>query len=453
MGFYRLVLSTFLIIICIGFFQPVFALSKITSSTFTLKNGLKVVVIPQHRIPAVAHIIFFHAGSSDDPPGHSGVAHYLEHMMFKGTKKYPEGQYDHIIERMGGTQNAFTSRDMTAYYAVVASEHLEKVMELESDRFENWQPSEKTFRSERDVITEERRTRVDNDPSAQLGEAILAALYRNHPYHTPLIGWMHEIQRLGLEDIERFFRGHYSPNNAMLLLVGDITPEKAKTLAEKYYNNWKKTPLLPRIMREEPPRITAETIVLKHPEVRQPQWSRTYDAPSLLYGDKSLVVPLIVLEQVLGGGQTSLLYQELVVKRKIATDADADYSGYTIGPSPFSVDITPAASVTFDQIDAAYRDVLRDVKLNGVDPAALARAKNLMKASSIYSRDGLERLAFNIGQLYMLGLDENWLENWPEIIDAVTNDQIKQAATSVLVNDLSITAYLLPKAEANARKH
>lgn len=433
-----------------GFFlslsQPAFSLSAITSQHFTLPNGLKVVVVPQHRTPAVAHILFFKAGGSDDPAGRSGVAHYLEHMMFKGTKKYPDGAYDHIIERLGGTQNAFTSRDMTAYYAVVASEHLEKIMDLESDRFRNWQPSESTFKSERDVIVEERRTRVDNNPSSLLGEAILASLYRNHPYRTPLIGWMHEMKQLGLDDIERFFRGYYSPDNAMLLLVGDVTPEKAKQLATKYYSGWKKTPLLDRIKRDEPPRAASEIITMKHPEVRQPVWSRNYDAPSLVYGDTKQFWPLTLLEQILGGGRTSLLYQELVVKRKIAVDAGAGYSGYTLGPSPFQVEITPAKGVTFEQIDSAYRDVLRDIKLNGVKEEDLQRAKNLLKASSIYSRDGLERLAFTIGQLYMLGFDETWLEKWPERVDSVTSEQIKEAALKVLVNDQSITGYLLPKA-------
>lgn len=443
--FPRFFILTILFVFLSFFQQPAFSLNAITSNHFTLDNGLKVVVIPQHRTPAVAHILFFNAGGSDDPAGRSGVAHYLEHMMFKGTEKYPDGAYDHIIERLGGTQNAFTSRDMTAYYAVVASEHLEKIMDLESDRFKNWKPSEKTFKSERDVIVEERRTRVDNVPSSLLGEAILASLYRNHPYRTPLIGWMHEMKQLDLKDIEQFFRGYYSPDNAMLMLVGDVTPEKAKALATTYYKNWKKTPLLPRIKRDEPPRITSEIITMKHPEVRQPVWSRHYDAPSLVYGDVTQFWPLTLLEQILGGGRTSILYQELVVKRKLAVDAGAGYSGYTLGPAPFQIEITPAKGVTFEQIDSAYRDVLREIKLSGVKAEDLQRAKNLLKASSIYSRDGLERLAFTIGQLYMLGFDETWLEKWPDNVDSVTSDQIKEAALHVLVNDQSITGYLLPK--------
>lgn len=442
-----------LIALALFSYSESFALSAIESHQFTLKNGLKVVVVAQHRIPAVAHILMFHAGSSDDVPGHSGVAHYLEHMMFKGTDKYPEGQYDKIIAGFGGTQNAFTSRDMTAYYAVVASEHLEKMMELESDRFENWKVNQKTIVSERDVITEERRTRVDNNPDALLGEAMLAAMYRNHPYHTPLIGWMHEMQTLGVADLEHFYHGYYSPDNAMLLLVGDITPEKAKALAEKYYNNWKKTPLLPRAKRDEPPRLVSQTITLRHPQVRQPSWSRSYDAPSILYGDNKQMMPLILLSQVLGGGQTSLLYQSLVVDRKIATGAGADYNGYTIGPSPFQVGIVPADGVTFGQVDAAYREITDEVKKNGVDAASLERAKNLLKSASIYSRDGLERLAFNIGQLYMLGKDETWLEKWPEMVNEVTNDQIKQAAQLILNDDLATTGLLLPKEKTDAKKN
>lgn len=433
-------------------FPESFALSAIESHHFTLKNGLKIVVIPQHRVPAVAHILMFRAGSSDDVPGHSGVAHYLEHMLFKGTARHPEGDYDKIIAGFGGTQNAFTSRDMTAYYAVTASEHLERIMDLESDRFMHWKADQKTIVSERDVITEERRTRVDNNPDALLGEAMLAAMYRNHPYHTPLIGWMHEMQTLGVADLDYFYRGYYSPDNAILLLVGDIAPEKAKALAEKYYKNWKKTPLLPRAKRDEPPRLVEQTVTLRHPEVRQPSWSRSYDAPSILYGDSTRMMPLIVLAQVLGGGRTSLLYQSLVVEQKLATEAGADYSGYTIGPSPFQIGIVPAEGVAFGQIDATYRKVTEEVKQNGIDAASLERAKNLLKSASIYSRDGLERLAFTIGQLYMLGKDETWLETWPEMVNAVTSEDIRQAARLILNDDLATTGLLLPEGKTDAAK-
>ncbi|NBX03115.1 MAG: insulinase family protein [Alphaproteobacteria bacterium] len=300
---------------------------------FTLRNQLEVYVIPNHRIPAISHMMWYRIGAADDPQGKSGLAHYHEHMMFKATKKLKTGEYSDIIARHGGQQNAFTGYDATSYYVDIAKEKLPLVMDLEADRMRGLRPSDEDASKEKDVIIEERRMRTDNNPAALLSEQVNAALYRHHPYHLPVIGWRHEMETLTKNDALDFHEKYYHPNNAILIVSGDITAAELKPLAEKYYGNLKPAKIPTRRWNQEPPQLGARRITLHHENVKQPIFARSYATDSMGYGKKENALPLFVLSQVLAGGRSSRLYQSLAVEQKIATAVDANYNPFAMGPA------------------------------------------------------------------------------------------------------------------------
>ncbi len=423
------------------------ASETLNASHFTLKNGLEVVVLPQHRLPIVTHMLWFKAGAADEPPGKSGIAHYLEHMMFKGTKKLKEGEYSDTIERLGGEHNAFTSQDFTGYYVSIAREHLPKIMELEAERLLYLAPSEEAFLKERDVIMEERNSRIDNHPTQKLGEAMTAALFRNHPYRIPVIGWKHEILALTREDVMEYKRTHYYPNNAILLLAGDIEPEEARKLAARYYGRWRPADMPPRSWPTEPPLRVSQQLTLHHANVKQPQWRRYYPAPSLVSGDTTQAFALMMLEGLLGDGRASILHRELVEKRKIAVAADLSYNGFALGPGSISVFLTPAEGVSLQALGKAYEEVIARWLQTPPETKDLERVKSRSKADSIYARDGVEDMATTFGQLLMLGKDEAFFNHWEASVDNVTPEQVAQAAQRYLRDNIAVTGYLLPGEE------
>jgi zinc protease len=322
-------------------------------------------------------------------------------------------------------------------------------MALESERFLHWNPTGENYVEERDVIIEERRLRTENQPSALLSEAMTAALFQNHPYHTPIIGWMHEMQTLSAEDAKNFFATYYQPKNATLLLVGDVTPEDARELAEEYYGEWENTREVPaRQWTREPPHRASLTLTMRNPSVRQPLWRRYYEAPSLVAGESSQAVPLMLLADMLGAEGTGLLYQALVSSGK-ATALDIGYYPFSLGPESFSVTMTPAKGITPEQLSAAYEAAVQDIlSRQTLSARALARAKTQLKAETIFARDGLEGQAFILAQLVLLGLGPEDFVTLPERIDAVTLEQVRAAASHVLVDDLAVTGYLLPDPKA-----
>lgn len=413
------------------------------ASGFTLGNGLEVQVVEYHRAPVVTHMLWFRTGAADDPKGISGVAHYLEHMMFKGTKTVPDGEYTRRIERLGGEHNAFTGADFTAYYVTIAKEHLATVMELEADRIQNLAPV--GFDSEREVIIEERRMRIDNQPQALLGEKMAATLFAGHPYGIPIIGWKEEMAKLTAADVMAYYRTHYYPGAAVLVLVGDITLEEARKLAEKYYGNWSVTTVPERVWPEYSLLAKAQRVQFSHPEVRQPIWSREYPAPSLVYGEKTQAFPLMLLGDLLGDGNSSWLYRRLVVERKLAVEAAASYSPFTLGPATFGVTLVPAQGVGMEALEAAYQEELQSFLNQEIPPRDLERVKNNLKAAAVYLRDGVQGQAYILGQLLMLGYDADFFANWTKQIDAVTADDLKAAATAVLQENHAVTGLLLPE--------
>ncbi len=425
--------------------SPAFAADALPITSFTLKNGLEVVVVENHRIPAVNHTIWYRIGAADDPSGKSGLAHYHEHAMFLGTKKYKNGEYTKIITANGGEQNAFTGHDATAYFVNIAKEKLPLVMEMEADRMRGITPTDADMEKEKQVIIEERRMRIENNPEALLSEQIHAALYRNYPYHIPVIGWMSEMEGLTKQDVIDFHRKYYHPNNAILIIGGDVTAKEIRPLAEKYYGDLPSAAVPPRKWNEEPPQRAERRITMYDKQVSQAQWSRVYTAASLGYGKKDDVLPLFILAQVLGGGKTSRLYDALVTQQKIATGVSVNYNGFAIGIGEFSLEITPAAGIDPAKAEAAADAEIAKFMASGLTADELSRAKTLLKAETIFSRDGLSSLANIIGWVRITGQDIGYFSRWEKLVDGVSAEAVLAAAKDTLKREQCVTALLLPE--------
>ncbi len=415
---------------------------------FTLSNGMPVILVPNHRVPAVNHTLWLPVGAADDPRGASGLAHYHEHLMFKGTPKNSEGTYERMVESLGGETNAFTGADYTGFYVTIATEHLEKIMALEADRFQHLAPSANDYAKEREVIIEERRSRIENQPMALIKEQINAALYQHHPYQIPIIGWMHEMQTLSAEDAKQFYDTYYHAGNMVLVVAGDIKRDELKRLAEKYYGTIPAKPDYQRNWVNEPPQRAARQVVLRHPQVKQPQWLRYYLLPSYntpVDGQGTEhALPLALFAQWLGGGSTGLLYQKLVQEQGIAVSASAGYSGLSAGPSELVISVTPAAGVSMEALEKAVDQVIDEAVAQPIPAEDLQRIKTLFNAEAIYAREGLQSLASYVGMLKMLGLPMDFITDWEGKVNAVDAEAI-QAASELLRREASVTGHLLPE--------
>lgn len=415
--------------------------------SFTLANGLEVIVITNRRIPAVSQMLWYKVGGSDDPQGKSGIAHFHEHVMFLGTKRYPKGEFSAIASSHGGDDNAFTSHDATAYFINVPKDKLALVMDLESDRMQGLNPDDATIEKERQVIIEERRMRTENNPDALLNEQMEAALFRNHPYGRPVIGWMHEMEGLSKQDVLDFHKKWYTPSNAILIISGDVTAKEVKPLAEKYYGRFPKVAAPKREWNAEPPQNVARHLVMHHANVKQPQWGRTYAVASVAYGKKEQALPLFILAEILGDGKTSRLYQSLVVEQKLASGVNVGYNGFTIGPASFDISITPENGVDLAALEKALDKELAKTLSNPFTEAELTRAKTLLKAETIFARDGLTSMSRIMGMIRMCGLKTEYFDQWPAMIEAITPQQVADAAKESLQITGSVTAHLLPEGE------
>ena len=417
-------------------------------TTFTLKNGMQVVIVENHRVPVVTHMVWYRVGSADEGPGETGIAHFLEHLMFKGTKKRKPGEFSQIVARNGGQENAFTSTDYTAYFQTIAADRLEMVMEMEADRMTNLVITDKEVEPERLVVLEERRSRVDNNPGAILGEHINGALFLNHPYRNPVIGWEHDIKALDIKRILAFYKRWYAPNNAILVVAGAITAEQVRPLAKKYYGKIPAQPPVVRNRAKEPPQKAAREVILRDKRVRQPSWRRSFLAPTLQWGDKTHVYPLEVLSNILGGGASSRLYRRLVVENKTAVSSGAYYSGDDRGPGRFVFYASPRGDVTMDALEMAVEAEITDIIKNGITADEVLRAKERMVAEAVYARDSLSGGARALGAALASGLSVDDVESWPDNIAAVTAKQINEAAKALFDNNRSVTGLLLPARES-----
>ncbi len=414
--------------------------------SFTLANGLQVVVIPDHRAPVVTHMVWYKAGAADDPPGKSGIAHFLEHLMFKGTKAHPEGEFSARVAAVGGDGNAFTTEDYTAYHQTVAKQHLKLMMAYEADRMANLQITDAALLPERQVILEERGMRIDNSPGARLGVAMTAALYDNSHYRIPTIGWASEMATLDRADALAFYDRYYTPNNAIVVVAGDVTEDEVKRLAEETYGKLARRADPPRRVRlAEPPADAARLVTLSDPRVTQPSFRRFYLAPSQHTGKPGEAEALEVLADILGGGSTSRLYRQLVVEQGIAAGVGAGYDSGPIGAAAFSLYGAPRGDTTVEQLGAAIDKVIAELIDKGITAEELSRAKERVRASVIYSADSPRTLANVIGASLATGDTLSEVQAWPERIAAVTADAVQAAARAYLTTRNSVTGYLLPK--------
>lgn len=428
---------------------PAAALAQVFNpTTYTLANGLQVVVVENHRAPIVSHMVWYRVGAADEPAGKSGIAHMLEHLMFKGTPTIAPGEFSKTVARLGGRDNAFTSSDYTAYYQNIAADRLEAVMKMEADRMRNLTLDEQNFVTERAVVLEERRSRTDNNPQALLSEQMEAALYRNHPYHRPIIGWTSEIAALSREDAMAFYKRWYAPNNAILVVAGDVDPEKVHALAETYYGPLKPEDIPARHRTEEPPQVAPRTVTLEDPRVQQPSWSRMYMAPSYTAGDKSAAYALQVLSEILGGGATSRLYKSLAVEQGLAAGAGAWYDPSALDTATFGIGATPRPGVPLPKLEAAMDKEIQAALSGGLTTAEVERAKARLKANVAYARDSLHTGARVLGEALTTGQSVADVEAWPERIAAVTPEQVNAAAKAVLDARASVTGILLPSKTA-----
>ena len=414
-------------------------------STFVLENGLEAVVIEDHRAPVVVQMVWYKAGAADEKRGVSGVAHFLEHLMFKGTDTVPSGAFSKTVEASGGSDNAFTSWDFTAYFQRVAADRLELVMKMEADRMRHLKLTEDDWRTEREVIIEERNQRTDSDPGAIFGEQRRAAQFLNHPYGTPVIGWRHEMEALTRENALDWYRTNYAPNNAVLVVAGDVDPAEVKRLAQTYYGPLEPTPGIgPRARPQEPPQLAERRMSFADPRVAQPFVSRSYLAPERDPGDQKSAAALTILAELLGGSsQTSLFARKLQFETKQAIYTNASYDGTSYDDTIFGLAVVPAEGVGLAEAEAAMDGVIADFLKNGVDADQFARVKTRMKAAMVYAEDDIDGLARRYGEALTTGLTVADVEDWPDVLAAVTEDDVLAAARQVFDRRRAVTGWLM----------
>ncbi len=411
-----------------------------------LANGLEIVVIPDHRTPVVTHMVWYRNGSADDPLGKSGIAHFLEHLMFKGTHAHPQGAFSELVAELGGQENAFTSYDYTAYFQRIGKEHLPTLMAFEADRMTNLVLSDEVVGPERDVVLEERRMRTENDPSAQLDEAVQAALFPHHPYGTPIIGWGHEIESLGREDALAYYRRFYTPENAVLIVAGDVDAKTVVALAEDTYGRIPARSDAPGRRRPQEPEPRAHRLVtLADEKVEQPTLERVFLVPSYGSAAPGEAEALEVLAHVLGGGPSSVLYDALVVEQKLAVNAGAYYMGSAVDDTRLWIFATPAPDVELAELDAAMDRQLETFVATKVDADDLQRAKTRLIADAVYAQDNQVSLARWYGESLATGLGVEDVAAWPDRIDAVTAADLAASARKWLEKRRAVTGFLLPK--------
>jgi zinc protease len=426
---------------------PAAASNAIRADRFVLANGLEVVVVPDRRAPVVTHMVWYRVGAADEPPGVSGIAHFLEHLMFKATDKLPAGQFSKIVSRLGGQDNAFTSSDATAYFQRISKDRLRQVMEMEADRMVNLRLDEKEVLTERDVILEERRSRVENNPSAILDEQMQAALYLSHPYGIPVIGWEHEMAKLSRADALAFYKRHYAPNNAILVVTGDVTSEEVRRLAEDSYGRIPANPAVKaRVRPSDPPHRAARRVELKDPRAGKPIVQRYYVAPSYITAKPGDAEAIDLLFKILGSGSTSRLYQRLVAEQKIASSAGGYYSSSGLDSGRLSVYGVPVEGRSLDDVEKSIDAVLAEIREKGVTAAELDRAKTTYLAEYVYESDSQSTLARRYGWSLVVGHTVEDVEAWPERLKKVTVEDVLRVAKAYIDIRRSVTGRLIPEA-------
>jgi zinc protease len=421
-----------------------------TVTSFQLENGLDVVVIEDHRAPVVTHMVWYRVGSADEAPGTSGIAHFLEHLMFKGTDDLAPGEFSEVVEAQGGNDNAFTSWDYTGYFQRVAADRLDLMMTMEADRMRDLVLAEADVLTERDVILEERNQRTDSDPGALFGEQMRAAQYQNLRYGIPIIGWRHEMETLSRNDALAHYVKYYAPNNAVLVVAGDVTPDAVRVLAETHYGPLKPTiDLPPRQRPSEPPQLAERRITFADARVSEPYLMRTYLAPERNPGDQKKAAALSILAELLGGsGTTSVLARALQFETKTAVYSSAFYDGTSLDTATFGFVLVPLPNVSLADAEAALDGVIAKFLKDGVEPEAFARIKTQIRASNIYARDDVDGLARSYGEALAIGLSVGDVQSWPDVLAAVTVEDVMAAAAEVFDRRRAVTGFLVKEEAA-----
>jgi zinc protease len=420
---------------------------------FTLANGLELVVIPDHRAPVVTHMIWYKVGAADETPGKSGLAHFLEHLMFKGTAKNPTGKFSQAVARIGGQENAFTSNDYTAFYQRIPSDALKTVMDFEADRMTGLQLTDEIVLPERDVILEEQNQRVANNPRARLAEQIDAALFLNHPYGKPVIGWRHEMEQLSRDDAIGFYRRFYAPNNAVVVVAGDVEPADALKFAEDTYGKLPRhANILPRQRPQEPPPVAVRSLALADARVEEPILQRAYLVPSFRTAKPGQSEALEVLAHILGNGSNSRLYRALVMDKRVAVSAGAWYDSAVFDMAKFGLSASPREGVPLPQLEADVDAVLAELVANGITADELERAKSRMIADAVYAQDNQVSMARWYGSALMTGATVDDVRRWPDRIRAVTAADVHKAARHWLDKRRSVTGFLIKDTSSRAEK-
>jgi zinc protease len=422
-----------------------FSVARRPAETFTLANGLQVIVLPSRRAPIVTQVLVYKVGSADETFGHTGVAHFLEHMMFKGTDRIPSGDFSRIVSRNGGRDNAYTTYDSTGYHQTVAPDRLEMVMRMEADRMTGLRIAEKDLISERQVVLEERRSRTDNVPSALLNEAVNEQLFGRHkPYSMPVIGYVADIKKLNITELTAFYRRFYAPGNAVLIVAGDATPEAVRKLAEKHYGPIPSRKVEARRRPAQGGIDLPQRVTRADARVVEPRWSREWLAPSYRVGETKYAFALQVLARLFGGTETSRLWRAMVIDAKVALSVSAGYSAASLGLTSFGIGVHPSPTHTVAEIEAAVNLEMKKLIDGGVTAVEVERAQNQLLAGAIYSQDSLASGPRLYATMLSTGGTMADIDAWPERIAAVTPAEVVAAAQLEWRDSGAVTSLLTP---------
>ncbi len=424
------------------------------AETFTLINGMQVVVIPNHRVPVVAQMVWYRVGSADEDRGQSGLAHFVEHLMFKGSEHVPPGAFSTRVKTMGGNDNAFTSQDYTGYHEKVTLDHLPEIMEMEADRMRGLLFPPGDVASERNVVLEERRERTENDPRGYFGEQMKAMLFVNHPYANPVGGWFNEVDALTRDNVMAFYKKWYAPNNAVLVVTGDITAKELQPLASRTFGTIPARDIPQRHWTKVPPMLALPQLVMRHPDIEQPTWQRLYRVPSL-HQNRNDALALDVLQEIMDGGAATRLYKALAVDKKIVSSVGLDYDPLAWDDGVLWISAVPADGVDMEALGNAVDAQLRILIAKGVADRELAEAKTRVRDQSAFARDSLMGPAMMLGSILISGGTVDDAEMWPALIDKVTAQQVQDVAKRFLnPDDFSrrpyVTGIMLPAGKAQA---
>jgi zinc protease len=405
---------------------------------FALENGLQVTVVPDHRAPVVTQILLYRVGAADDPPGLSGLADLFQHAVFRA------GIAAQGSSQGGGRDCSFTTHDYTAFCEEVAKASLRGVMSVDADRFANLALTDRDVRAGLDMLLVERHRRIEDDPQALMQEQMQAALFLSHPYGRPVTGWPEEARHIGSLEAQAFYGRHYAPNNAYLLVAGDITPDEARVDAEATYGRLAAHELHPRAEFAQPPRLGETTLIISRDDVKVPLVLRLYRVPSYTEARPGEAEALQVLAQLLGGDPTSILYRELVVRRKLATQIGASYEGYARDDGTLGISALARPGVRLDILEKTIDGIVNATMSAAPNAADLERAKTQLVADAIYGHDGPLHLASAYGQSLAIGLTAQDVEDWPNRIRAVSADAVRKVAANDVILREAVTGYLLP---------